>query len=325
MNDENDKPEEAKLVVDEQKDGSVTVEGIELPAEEAQEGQEAAAEPKMAEGGAVPEDGGDDHPDDSEAIRAIRREKRKAKKLYQRQQQQEKDYRFQQLQRQNQELLARLQAVEQRTHGSELARIDKAIEDQQLRIQYAKMKIAEATQAQDGDAVSNAMDMLYEARRTAEQLEHLKSQAASPKQEQPIAPDKTIQRLAASWMERNSWYDPGGNDEDSAIALAIDKRMAAEGYDPRSSEYWEELDNRLQKRLPHRYNDVSDEREVVKRPKSVVTSSGRESVTSSGGRGTFTLTPEQVRAMKDAGMWEDPVLRNKMIKRYANEARNRSN
>lgn len=325
MSDENDKPEEAKLVVDEQKDGSVTVEGIELPAEEAQEGQEAAAEPKMAEGGSVPEDGGDDHPDDSEAIRAIRREKRKAKKLYQRQQQQEKDYRFQQLQRQNQELLARLQAVEQRTHGSELARIDKAIEDQQLRIQYAKMKIAEATQAQDGDAVSNAMDMLYEARRTAEQLEHLKSQAASPKQEQPIAPDKTIQRLAASWMERNSWYDPGGNDEDSAIALAIDKRMAAEGYDPRSSEYWEELDNRLQKRLPHRYNDVSDEREVVKRPKSVVTSSGRESVTSSGGRGTFTLTPEQVRAMKDAGMWEDPVLRNKMIKRYANEARNRSN
>jgi hypothetical protein len=325
MSEENDKPEEAKLVVDEQKDGSVTVEGIEMPSEEAEEGQEASQTPKMAEGGSVPEDGGDDHPDDSEAIRAIRREKRKAKKLYQRQQQQEKDYRFQQLQRQNQELLARLQAVEQRTHGSELARIDKAIEDQHLRIQYAKMKIAEATQQQDGEAMSNAQDMLYEARRTAEQLEHLKSRAESPRQEQAIAPDTAVQRLAASWMERNSWYDPSGTDEDSEIALTIDKRMAKEGWDPRSAEYWEELDNRLQKRLPHRYNDVSDEREVVKRPKSVVTSSGRESVTSSGGRGTFTLTPEQVRAMKDAGMWEDPVLRNKMIKRYANEARNRSN
>jgi hypothetical protein len=147
MSNEQIKAEEPNLIVDEQKDGSVTVEGIDLPPEDSQNVSQEDSTEKMAGGGSVPEDGGVDHPDDTEAIRTARRDERKAKKVYHRQQQQEKDVRFQQLQRQNQDLLARLSAVEVKTHGSELARIDKAIEDQNVRIQYAKMKIAEAAQA----------------------------------------------------------------------------------------------------------------------------------------------------------------------------------
>jgi hypothetical protein len=309
------------LLVAEQQDGSVTVEGI----EDVPEDEQNDAPQQKAEGGeVVPEDGGEDHPDDTEAIRSARREKRKAKKLYQREQQREKDARYNQLVRQNQELMQRLQAVEQRTHGSELARIDKAIEDQQLRIQYAKMKISEATQAQDGEAMSNAQDMLYEARRMAEQLDALKKQASAPAPAQAIAPDRAVQRQAAAWMERNSWYDPGGKDEDSQIALIVDKKMAAEGWSPADPDYWEELDSRLQKRLPHIYNgEERQERETpVRRPRSVVTGSGRENAASSGGSKTsFTLSPDQVKAMKDAGLWDDPEKRAKMIRRYATETR----
>jgi hypothetical protein len=310
-----------ELLVAEQQDGSVTVEGIEdIPEDE----QNDAPQQKAEGGEVVPEDGGEDHPDDTDAIRAARREKRKAKKMYQREQQKEKDARYNQLVRQNQELLQRLQAVEQRTHGSELARIDKAIEDQQLRIQYAKMKISEATQAQDGEAMTNAQDMLYEARRMAEQLDALKKQASAPQPAQAIAPDRAVQRQAAQWMERNPWYDPGGKDEDSQIALIVDKKMAAEGWSPADPDYWEELDSRLQKRLPHIYNgEERQEREApVRRPRSVVTGSGRENAASSGGSKTsFTLSPEQVKAMKDAGLWDDPEKRARMIRRYATENR----
>lgn len=310
-----------ELLVAEQQDGSVTVEGIEdIPEDE----QNDAPQQKAEGGEVVPEDGGEDHPDDTDAIRAARREKRKAKKMYQREQQKEKDARYNQLVRQNQELLQRLQAVEQRTHGSELARIDKAIEDQQLRIQYAKMKISEATQAQDGEAMTNAQDMLYEARRMAEQLDALKKQASAPQPAQAIAPDRAVQRQAAQWMERNPWYDPGGKDEDSQIALIVDKRMASEGWSPSDPDYWEELDNRLQKRLPHLYNgEERQERETpVRRPRSVVTGSGRENAASSGGSKTsFTLSPDQVKAMKDAGLWDDPEKRARMIRRYITESR----
>ena len=91
--------------------------------------------------------------------------------------------------------------------------------------------------------------------------------------------------------------------------------------EPKSQEYWEELDNRLAKYLPHRYSNVVENsvNPSTRRPRTVVTSSGRESASSSGGKNTFTLTPDQVRAMKDAGMWDDPEKRAKMIRRYATE------
>jgi hypothetical protein len=315
MNEEKEIPKD-ELVVAEQSDGSATIEGVDVPEEEGKVTIEAEPAKEVEEE--------EDHPDDTEAIRAARREKRKAKKIYHRQQQQEKDIRFQQLQRQNQDLLARLSAVEQRTHGSELARIDKAIEDQQVRIQYAKMKMSEAASAQDGEGMANAQEMWFEARRAAESLEALKQRATEPRQQPTIAPDRNVQKMAARWMEKNDWYDPSGNDEDSEIALTIDKRLVKEGWNPADPDYWEELDARLQKRLPHRYEE-SEERVAPRTPRSVVTSSGRENAASSGGRTSFTLSPDQVRAMKDAGMWEDPEKRAKMIRRYAQEQRSRSN
>jgi hypothetical protein len=320
MSEQTEKPvEDEKLIVQEQQDGSVTVEGIKATQDEPDEAVDGVRPVAKAEGGQVPEDGGDDHPDDTEAIRSVRREKRKAKKVYHRQQQVEKDMRYNQLVRQNQDLMTRLSTVERKTHGSELARVDKAIEDHQVRLQYAKMKMAESASANDGEAMANAQEMWYDARQKVEALENLRNQAAQPPKQQAIAPDMAVQRHAADWMERNNWYDPQTKDVDSKIAKVVDENLVSDGYDPRSAEYWEELDNRLQNKLPHRYTGDSDDKSYVKRPRSAVTGSGRESASSSGGRNSFTLSADQVRAMKDAGMWENAELRAKMIKRYANE------
>ena len=50
---------------------------------------------------------------------------------------------LQNLKRQNQELMERLSVVERKTHSADLARLDKAVEDKQLRLQYARMKMSE--------------------------------------------------------------------------------------------------------------------------------------------------------------------------------------
>ena len=68
---------------------------------------------------------------------------------------------LQHLERKNQELMERLSVVERKTHSADLARIDKAIEDQELRLQYAKMKISEAASASDGHAMAEAKEMMY--------------------------------------------------------------------------------------------------------------------------------------------------------------------
>jgi hypothetical protein len=274
-------------------------------------------EPKAAEGGDVD----DDHPDDSEALRAAKRDRRRTKKQLVRQTNVEKELKLQMLERQNQELIQRLSIVERKTHSADLARIDKAIEDSELRINYAKMKLSEAAESRDGNAMAKAQEMWMEARQQAESLRNLKKNATQPRQESSI-PDPRLQRNAADWMERNSWFNPDGKDLDSKIAKQVDETLTSEGWDPNSTEYWEELDNRLQRYVSHRYNGKTDETPNQRsKPRGIVTGSGRESASRAGGKNTFTLSPEQVRAMKDAGFWDDSEKRNKMIKRYASEAR----
>ena len=307
---------EEHIEVTEDADGSAVAElpeGVEAP--EAQEGASEAAG----------DDGGDvDRPGDSDAVREARRARRRAKKDLVRRTNEEKDQRLQMLQRQNQELMERLSVVERKTHSSDLARLDKAIEDEELRFRYAMQKMQNATTSGDGKAMAEAQEMWYETRRKIEALRNLKQRATQVTQQQQGAVNPNVTRLANSWMERNDWYDPASNDEDTAIAKVIDRKLTEEGWDPSSEDYWQELDKRLQKRLPHRYTDSNDDSPRRSKPRSVVTGSGREFGGGSS-RSTFVLSPEQVRAMKDAGMWDDPQARAKMIKRYAQEARSRSN
>jgi hypothetical protein len=307
--------QDEQIDVVEEKDGSAVVDlpGDVAPADAQETAQEAAGD-----------DGGDvDRPGDSDAVREARRARRRAKKDLVRRTSEEKDQRLQMLQRQNQELMERLSVVERKTHSSDLARLDKAIEEEELRYRYAAQKMKDATSASDGDALSRAHEMWYEARRKIEAMKNLRDRAAqATKQQGAVNPQVT--RLANSWMDRNDWYDPSGSDEDTAIAKVIDRKLTEDGWDPASQDYWEELDRRLQKRLPHRYTDSVDDHSRRSRPRSVVTGSGRE-VGGGASRSTFVLSPEQVRAMKDGGYWDDPQKRASMIKRYAQEARSRSN
>lgn len=304
-----------QIDVAEEADGSAVVE---LPESLAPEPQEAAQE-------APGDDGGDvDRPGDSDAVREARRARRRAKKDLVRRTNEEKDQRLEMLKRQNQELMERLSVVERKTHSSDLARLDKAIEEEELRFRYAAQKMKEATSASDGESFGRAQEMWYESRRKVEALRGLKDRAAQATQQQQGAANPQVTRLANSWMDRNDWYDPSSNDEDTAIAKVVDRKLTEEGWDPGSKEYWDELDRRLQKRLPHRYTDSVDDHSRRSKPRSVVTGSGRE-VGGGASRTTFVLSPEQVRAMKDAGLWDDPQKRANMIKRYAQEARSRSN
>jgi hypothetical protein len=319
--------QDAELIdVTEASDGSAVVELPEsIPSpdvvsekieEDSDEADEEARQTELANGGTVDPD--------AEAIREAKRAKRRARKDYHKHVAVEKDRTLQFLERQNQELLERLAIVEKKTQGSEIARINKAIEDQEAKVLFAKSKMKEATETGNGEMLASAQDMWYEAKKQHEALDHLKRQSVSQPQRAPIQQvDPMIQRYATDWMSDNQWYDPNGRDPDSKIALTIDQGMAEDGWNPKTQEYWEELDNRLAKYLPHRYSGAVETsvNPSTRRPKSLVTSSGRESASSSGGKNSFTLKPEQVRAMKDAGMWDDPDKRMRMIRRYADDAR----
>lgn len=316
------------LNVKEQVDGTVVVdlpkdmlEDEDVPQstheEDSDEADEAARDAELATGGEVDPE--------KEAIRAQRRDKRKAKKEYHKQVQVEKDLRLNHLSRVNQELTERIANLEKKSHGTDIARLESAIEDNRTRMAFAKQKIAEATENQNGELLASAQEMWYDARRNAETLESARRKMASPSNQGNIPKvDPIVQRNVNSWQTQNNWYDPANNnDPETRLVWSVDQKLTEEGWDARSPEYFEELDRRLQKYLPHYYNGDTEERQSTqRRPKSHVTGSGRENAVSSGGGGQqFQLTREQVSAMKEAGMWDDPIKRQKMIKRYISDAR----
>lgn len=306
--------DKAEMQVAEEQDGSAVVHLEDGEAPEAEE------KPELAEGGDVePTDSNDglDSDPDREQIRAARREERKLKKQIHREKTKESSHLINNLRTQNQQLAERLAHLEKRTSGAELARVDKAIDDTEVQIEYAKMKMREAVANQDGDAVVKAQELMYESQRKVESLKSIKDQATRQMSQPPKptmnVPDPAVQRNAADWMERNPWYDPQAKDMDSEIAQRLDKKLTDEGYDPSSPEYWDELDDRVSKYLPHRNSSAAPAR-ATQRPR--VTGSGRESAPT-GRANEFRLSADRVQAIKDMGAWDNPDQRAKMIKSYA--------
>jgi hypothetical protein len=254
--------------------------------------------------------------DEREAIREARREERRLKKELKKQRDFSAQNKIKMLERHNAELAERLAKVENTAASYQFAQLDKSIEDEATRVEYAKMKMVQAAQTGDVNAQMEYLEQLTEAKQRLQQAQHYKKQqveeAKAPKQNVPNPVNNEVQRNAESWLKKNSWYDPHARDTDSRIAKVIDQELAADGWDPADSEYWEELDSRLQSRLPHRYTSKGGS---VKRANP--SSSSRVSNAGASKPGTITLSRDRVQAIKDAGAWDDVEKRNKMIRAYA--------
>ena len=313
------KEKDNDIAIMEAQDGSAVVELPENMTFDDLEGEES--DEKSAKSDQNEQSGEDaDHPDDSDELRTAKRNRRRAKKDLIRKTNQEKDVRLQQLQRENEEFKRRLSQLERNTKAEHITRLEKNIEDANVQLEYAKMKLAEATNNNDGQAMVEAQTMWQNAQDQVRRLSGMKEQAdMDMRRPQQPQIDPRVQKQAAKWMKRNSWYNPQATDADSRIAKSIDEQMASEGWDPSDRDYWDELDTRLQKVLPHRYNeDNDDDDRQVRRPRNVVGSSGREASAAYGGtnRTQFVLSPERVKAMKDAGAWDNPERKQRMIKNF---------
>ena len=306
------------IPVKEQDDGSALVamdQSADPFAEEKDEDEESVEH--HAEGGSVHEDQGEDGEldEDREKIREARREERRLKKELAKEREASSKHKISALERRNEELARRLAAVENTATSYQFAQVDKALEDEATRVEYNKMKLLQAAQSGDANAQVEYLEQLQESKTRLAQIQAYTKQqleeANRPKQNVPNEVSADIQRNATDWLGKNKWYDPQARDTDSKIAKLIDTDLAAEGWDPADPEYWDELDNRLQQRLPHRYNGKSGSR------RGGPTASSRSANPSGRSANTITLSKERVSAIKDAGAWDDPTKRAKMIRAYA--------
>jgi hypothetical protein len=327
--------EEKLLPIKEQEDGAVlvAVDKEDNPFEDADKSQDDDKKDADAGGDVSDQDGGaeqsmDSDPDDGnsdeetdedrEKIREARREERKLKKELAKQREISAKHKISALERRNEELARRLAAVESAATSFQFAQVDKAIDDEATRVEYAKMKLLQASQAGNAEEQVEYLEQLQEAKTRLAQMQAYKKQQVEqvrrPKQNVPNEVSRAVQENAEAWLSKNKWYDPNARDTDSRIAKVIDNEMAAEGWDPSDQEYWDELDNRLSARLPHRYAAKTGNSAAKARPNP--TASSRTANPSGVPANAIKLSPDRVKAIKDAGAWDDPAARNRMIKAY---------
>lgn len=264
----------------------------------------------------------DEQRSELEAKRARRREEKKNKRERERRERQEDRETIRLL---REEMRGLKEQVNTGAHQGRLERLeDDLVEVDQViaRLRQAKRKAIEAV---DPDAIEDIDDKLYRARRRKEDLTEAKQAIGKRKPEQAI--DQNLIRHANSFMRELSWYDakPGTDDEDSALVQAIDRKLMREGrLDPGSGEYWDELRDRVKKKLPHRFgrrtreepddDEHDEERSNGRSRRGSPPVAGRgESGSPNGG---FQLTEEHRYALREAGIEPGTERYTKMIDQF---------
>ena len=274
------------------------------------------------DGEADGDDGGDDrivstaedrNEDEREAIRERRRQEKQERKERHKDAIKRDKLELDFLRKRNEDLERRISAQEQRSHQADLngldAQISKAVSDAQL----AERVIAKAVESGNGEDVTQAMRYRDQALAKVHQLNIAKQQAERRPAPAPQLDDMAMHH-AKEFLKENPWYDAQGRDEDSAIVLAIDGALSKDGYNPQTEEYWDELRNRAARRLPERFGKAPAPQRTPRGGPAV--GSGREYAPAST-RQEIHISPERKAALIDAGVWDDPILRMKYAKRYA--------
>ena len=215
----------------------------------------------------------------------------------------------------NDDLERRISVQEKRSQQVELSSIDQQIAAAHKEAQMADRVIAKAVENNNGDDVTKAMKYRDQAIAKAQQLNAHKHQAAQSAP--PPQVDERTLHYARQFMDDNPWYDSQGRDEDSAIVMAIDQALAKDGYNPQTEEYWNELRHRAARRIPERFDDDEAPAKPARKARGgPAVGSGREHAPSSTRKEVY-ISPERKAALVEAGVWDDPVLRMKYVKRYA--------
>ena len=175
-----------------------------------------------------------------------------------------------------------------------------------LGMDSAQKELAVAIEA--GDATAQV-----EANKRIATLAFENAKLEQKKQEQPVVqqpvqlqnqvnvPQQQVQDIPApdpqaeNWASRNTWF--GQDKAMTYTAFEIHKDLVNEGFDPQSTEYYAEVDNRIKVDFPHKFG--TNETKQTAKPVQSVASANR-SVKS--GRKTVRLTSSQVAIAKKLGV-----------------------
>ena len=170
----------------------------------------------------------------------------------------------------------------------------------------AKQALKTAIESQNVEGQVTAQEQIATLTMDAARLNALKAAETAKPQEKDVKitpqqyrPHVAPDPMAEDWATKNTWF--GNNSAMTYTAFDIHKKLVEEeGFDPKSTEYYNEVDKRIRLEFPHKFGKMEGTSTEREKPSQNVASAKRSALT--GRRKTVKLTPSQVAIAKRLGV-----------------------
>ena len=172
-------------------------------------------------------------------------------------------------------------------------------------LEKARRDYKAAQEAFDTDAILAAQEALLEAKMKVEQTKNfrpppLQTQEVDvqPRHQEPQqvrADEKTLR-----WQAKNQWFGSNGFEEVTSFALGLHQKLVNSGVDPRTDEYFEQIDARVKSTFPEMFGGSEDRPRngnAPRKPAAVAAPATRSS-----GAKKIQLTQTQIALAKKFGL-----------------------
>ena len=211
----------------------------------------------------------------------------------------------QKVQKEADDLKARVSSMDTNYINEYSSRVETQMSAAETKLKSA-MEIGDTAKAVE--AQKEISRLTIEADRASQakaQQESLKNDPQPPQQaqptQQPVAPPDP---KAQQWAAKNDWF--GVDEAMTYAAFGIHKRLVEnEGFDPKTNEYYNELDQRMKEEFPHKLNGGAEASSIgtrSDRPAQTVASVSRSANSGRSKSKKVRLTPTQVDIAKRLGV-----------------------
>jgi len=187
---------------------------------------------------------------------------------------------------------------------NQTAMLEQAKKGAVVELASAKRAYKQAYEAGDSDLLITAQESLTAATIKTDKLNNFKipplqdkeTPVALPKEQAEAAPERVVDERAQEWAKANPWF--GMDDEMTSLAMGVHAKLAKQGTDLQSDEYYETINTRMRQLFPDEFEDVA--KTEVEKPKR------RSNVVAPATRSTsprkVTLSQTQVTLAKRLGL-----------------------
>jgi len=174
----------------------------------------------------------------------------------------------QELEKLTQQLVEENKQLKNTTVKNQTTMLDQAKKSAEVDLANAKAAYKVAYEAGEADAVVDAQESITTAKIKADKLDSFKlptlqeNETPVTVKEETTAPAPVADPRATDWAKANTWF--GTDDEMTSYVLGLHSKLVKSGMDPKSDEYYENINSRMRTIFPENFEGIEPETQKPK-------------------------------------------------------------